>query len=108
VAACEAAASVIMARAKGTSEKMEEWLFSHLGPPMLSPDQVRDAARDVAGVTDFAAKYREVLTLVRADAALGDQLKVNSTPTFFINGRRLPEALAAQYFNVLLELELKR
>ena len=108
VAACEAAASVIMARAKGTSEKMEEWLFSHLGPPMLSPDQVRDAARDVAGVTDFAAQYPEVLKQVRADAALGDQLKVNSTPTFFINGRRLPEALAAQYFNVLLELELKR
>ena len=40
-AACEAAAAVIMARAKGTAEKMEDWLFSHQGPPMLTPDQVK-------------------------------------------------------------------
>jgi uncharacterized membrane protein/protein-disulfide isomerase len=107
-ASCEAAAAVIMAREKGTAEKMEDWLFSHLGPPMLTPEQVRQAARDVAGIQDFDARYQEVLKQVRADAALGDQLKVNSTPTFFINGRKLPEAVAAQYMNALLEIELKR
>ena len=107
-ASCEAAAAVIMAREKGTAEKMEAWLFSHLGPPILTADQVRQAAKDVAGIQDFDARYPEVLKQVRADAALGDQLKVNSTPTFFINGRRLPEAVAAQYFNALLEIELKR
>jgi uncharacterized membrane protein/protein-disulfide isomerase len=107
-AACEAAAAVIMARAKGTAEKMEDWLFSHMGPPILTPDQVKQAARDVAGVQDFDAQYPVVLKQIRADAALGDQLKVNSTPTFFINGRRLPEAVGAQYFDVLLDIELKR
>jgi protein-disulfide isomerase len=107
-ASCEAAAAVIMAKAKGTSEKLEDWLFSHLGPPMLTPDQVKQAARDVAGIQDFDAQYPEVLKQVRADAALGDQLKVNSTPTFFINGRRLPESIAAPYFDALLEIEIKR
>ena len=108
LAACEAAAAVLMAEAKGTSDKMEAWLFSHQGPPILSPQQVRDAARDVAGVADFEAQYQNVLKRVREDAILGEQLKVNATPTFFINGRRLPQALAAQYINVIIEHELKR
>ena len=107
-AACEAAAAVIMARAKGTVDKMEAWLFSHQGPPILSPDQVKEAARDIGGITDFDAQYATVLKEVRADAALGEKVKVNSTPTFFINNRRLPETLAAQYLEVLLEIELKR
>jgi uncharacterized membrane protein len=108
VAACEAAAAVIMARSKGTAEKMEQWLFSHQGPPPLTPEQVRQGAREVAGITDFDAQYPAALTEIRADAALGAKLKVNSTPTFFINGRRLPQAVAAQYMNVLIELELKK
>jgi uncharacterized membrane protein/protein-disulfide isomerase len=107
-AACEAAAAVIMARAKGKVEQMEDWLFTHQGPPILTPEQVKDAARDVAGIADFDAQYLDALKEVREDAALGSQLKVNSTPTFFINGRRLPQALAAQHLNVILEAELKR
>ena len=108
LAACEAAAAVIMAQAKGTSDKMEAWLFSHQGPPILTPAQVKDAARDVAGITDFDAQYPATLKEIRADAALGERLKVNATPTFFINGRRLPQAVEAQYINVLIEIELKR
>jgi uncharacterized membrane protein len=107
-AACEAAAAVIMARAKGTTEKMEDWLFDHQGPPILTPDEVKAAARDVAGVTDFDAQYLTALKEIREDAQLGTQLKVGSTPTFFINGRRLPQTLEPQHLNVLLEIELKR
>jgi uncharacterized membrane protein/protein-disulfide isomerase len=109
VAACEAAAAVIMAQPKGTAQKMEEWLFSHQGPPPLTPAQVKDAARNVAGISDFDAQYPAALKEIRTDAALGERLKVNSTPTIFINGRRLPsQALAPQYINVLIEIELKR
>ena len=107
-AACEAAAAVLMARAKGTAEKMEDWLFTHQGPPILTPEQVKDAARDVGGITDFDAQYLTALKEIREDAALGTQLKVSSTPTFFINGRRLPQTLPPQYLNVILEAELKR
>ena len=108
VAACEAAAAVNMARAKGTSDRLEEWLFANQGPPILSSQQVRDAALSVGGISDFDAQYPQVLKEVRADAVLGEKLKVGSTPTFFINGRKVPEILAAQYFNVLIEVELKR
>ncbi len=108
LAACEAAAAVTMAHAKGTAEKMEDWLFSHQGPPILTPKQVRDAARDVAGITDFDAQYPAALKEIRADAALGERLKVNSTPTFYVNGRLLTQVLPAQFMNALIEIELKQ
>jgi uncharacterized membrane protein/protein-disulfide isomerase len=105
-AACEAAAAVLMARARGTAERMEDWLFDN--QPTLTPDRVKAAARDVAGIPDFDAQYAAALEEIRQDAQLGSQLKVNSTPTFFINGRRLPQTLEPQHLNVLLEIELKR
>jgi protein-disulfide isomerase len=107
-AACEAAAAVLLARPRGTATKMEEWLFANQGPPQLSPAQVKQAARDVADITDFDTQYAAALQEVRTDAVLGGQLKVDSTPTFFINGRRIPQILQAQYFEVLIELELNR
>ena len=107
-AACEAAAAVIMARAKGTADAMEHWLFAHQGPPLLTPDQVREAARTVGGIQDFDAQYPTVLGEVRQDTALGNMVKVNATPTFFINNRRVPQILAPQYFNVLIEIEAQR
>ncbi|HXW04689.1 MAG TPA: vitamin K epoxide reductase family protein [Vicinamibacterales bacterium] len=107
-AACEAAAAVLLARPRGTADRMEEWLFANQGPPQLTPAQVRQAARDVAGIADFDAQYPGALQEIRQDAALGEQLGVNSTPTFFINGRKIPQILQAQYFEVLIELELNR
>ena len=107
-AACEAAAAVLMAEKKGTADKLEAWLFANQGPPHLAPNQVRKAAADVAGITDYDAQYQGVLTQVKADAALGAQLGVKSTPTFFINGRRIPGGLPAAGFEAAIELELKR
>jgi uncharacterized membrane protein/protein-disulfide isomerase len=108
-ASCEASAAVIMAQAKGTSSKLEDWLFTHIGPPMLTSDQVKDAARTVGGITDFDAQYPRVLEQIRVDTGLGGLLKVNGTPTFFINGKRLPaQILAPQYFDFLIQLELQR
>ena len=53
-AACDAAAAVVIARRKndGSAEKLEHWLFSHQGPPLLTPDEVKAAAKDVAGIAD--------------------------------------------------------
>ena len=108
---CEAAAGVIMARAHGTSQKLEDWLFSNLGPPMLTSVQIREAARDIGGVKDFDAQYSKVLEEVRADAAMGAALKVGGTPTFFVNGRRIPTEGGMPQPNVLdaiIQIELKR
>ena len=92
-AACEAAAAFMMATKKGTAEKLETWLFANQGPPHLTRNQVRQAAADIGGITDFDAQYPAVLNEVKADAALGASLGVKSTPTFFINGRRIAGGL---------------
>jgi vitamin-K-epoxide reductase (warfarin-sensitive) len=107
-ASCEAAASVLMAKAKGTSDKLEEWIFSHIGPPALTPAQVKDAARTVGGITDFDAQYARAKEEIKTDAGLGQLLGVKSTPTFYINGRTPTQILPPQYFEVLIQLELQR
>ena len=69
---------------------------------------VREAGKDIGGIADFNGGYAEALKAVRADAVLGGQLGVGSTPTVFLNGRKLgagvvdPAALDA-----LIDLELK-
>ena len=87
-AACEAAVAVRLAREKGKAEAMEEWIFAN--QPALTPASVKKAAATVGGVTDLDARYAATLDLVKADIAQGAQLKVDGTPTFFMNGMRLP------------------
>jgi protein-disulfide isomerase len=46
---------------------------------------------------------------VKTDIALGASVGVNSTPSFFVNGRRIPGGgMPPQYFQGVIELELKR
>jgi uncharacterized membrane protein/protein-disulfide isomerase len=106
-ASCEAAAAVIMAKPKGTAEKLEQWIFSN--QLSLTPDTVKQAAKDIGGIQDFDAQYQTVLQEVKADANLGATLKVSQTPTFYINGRKLigNTITPPQYFDYLIELALK-
>jgi len=106
-ASCEAAAAVIMAKPKGAAEKLEQWIFSNqIG---LTPEAVKSAAKDIGGIQDFDAQYQTVLQEVKADAKLGETLKVSQTPTFYINGRKLigTTITPPQYFDYLIELALK-
>ena len=109
-AACEAAAAVVMAHRKndGSAEKLEHWLFSHQGPPILTPDEVKTAARDVAGIPDFDAKYASTLIEVKNDAGMGAMLGVKSTPTFFINGHILPGGQDPRLIDAVIDLEMRR
>jgi uncharacterized membrane protein/protein-disulfide isomerase len=109
-AACEAAAAVVMAGKKndGSAEKLEHWLFSHQGPPLLTPDDVKKAAREVAGITDFDGKYASTLVEVRNDAGMGVMLGVKSTPTFFINGHIMPGGQDPRLIDAVIDLEMKR
>lgn len=105
-AACDAAAAWIMARGKGRGEAMEDWLYTN--QLLLSPAYVRDGARTVGMITDFAAQYPRVLEEIKADVALGRLLGINSTPTFFVNGVRVVGALAPQYFDMAIAYELRK
>lgn len=103
--ACEAAAAVRMARAKGKGPEMEDWFFTH--QETMTPDKVKEWVRQVAGVTDFDAQYKSVLEQVKAEAKLGRDLNVSGTPTFFVNGIKVPTMRPA-YFDVLIAYELAR
>ena len=105
-AACEAAAAVRMAKAKGKGAQMEEYLFSN--QEKFTPTWIKDAARQVAGITDFDAQYPKVLDQVKADAALGRQLDVQATPTFFINGLKINGGFRPVFFEAVIEHELKK
>jgi protein-disulfide isomerase len=105
-AACDAAVAVRLAREHDRVVPLEEWLFAN--QPSLTPQAVRQAARDVAQVTNFEARYEPVLEQVKADIAYGRQLGVRSTPTFFINGVKVEGALPAQYFDQAIAFELAR
>jgi predicted DsbA family dithiol-disulfide isomerase len=104
-AACDAAAAAVMAKSKGTYDKLTAWLFAN--QETLSPATVRDAAKTVGGITDFDAQYEKALQEVKTDASTGAVLGVTSTPTFFVNGRMLKGGLPAQYFEAAIELELQ-
>jgi uncharacterized membrane protein/protein-disulfide isomerase len=106
LASCEAAAAARAARAKGRGAAMEEWLYTN--HQILTPAAVRQAVAEIGGVTDFDAQYPALINSIKGDIALATILGVKVTPTFFINGVKLEGALPVPYFELALELELKR
>ena len=85
---------------------MEEWLFGHQAD--LSRATVASAVKEVAGVTDFDARYAAVLEEVRKDAQLGTKLGITGTPTFFLNGIRFPDNPRAAHLDAAIAYELKK
>jgi uncharacterized membrane protein/protein-disulfide isomerase len=104
-AACDAAVAVRLARMRNKGEAMEEWLYTH--QPAMTPASVRQAAKDMAGVTDFEEKYSATIASVKSDIALGKQLGIRATPTFFINGVKFDSAIMPQYFDAAIAYELQ-
>ena len=104
--ACEAAVAVRLAREHGRAEPLEQWIFDNQS--RLTPQLVREGARDVGQVTNFDARYATVLEAVKADIAYGRQLGVAATPTFFINGVRISGGLPPVYFDQAIAYELAR
>jgi uncharacterized membrane protein len=107
-AACDAAIAVRLAAQHNRAEELEDWLYTHQAE-MTAPS-VRTWANEKGGVSEaeFSAKYAATLSLVKADVALGNQLRVQSTPTFFVNGVKIDGSLPAQYFDQAIGFELQR
>jgi uncharacterized membrane protein/protein-disulfide isomerase len=104
-AACDSAAAARMARDRGKYDEMAAWLYANQG---ARPEAVRDAAQKMLGVTDFDREYAANLAGIRADVADGGVLNINGTPTYFINGVRLPGAIRPEYFEMAIDIELKK
>jgi uncharacterized membrane protein/predicted DsbA family dithiol-disulfide isomerase len=93
--ACEAAVAARLAKEKNRGAEMEAWLYDNQA--VLSRDTVKAAAREIAGIEDFDARYDAVLAQVREDAQLGVKLGVTGTPTFYLNGIKMPGVRAAHF-----------
>lgn len=108
-AACEAAAAVRIARAQGKAKEheMEAWVFAHQNPP-ASPLEIQGAAQKILGISDFDRQYQQQLPAIRRDIADGVALGINGTPTYFMNGVRLPGNMPPPYFELAIQLELNK
>jgi uncharacterized membrane protein len=105
--ACEAAVAVRLAKEKGKDKELGEYLYQHQDG--MSRDDVKAALRQVAQIdpTAFDQRYDQVLPAVRADAQLGKKLGVDGTPTFFINGIKVP-SLRPAYFDAAIAYALRK
>jgi len=90
---------------------MYNGLFSKQGE--ITKDNLRDKVTEIAqGAGMDVAKFQEcfdgkkTLDAVKADQNEGTALGVNSTPTFFVNGRRLSGAQTPENFKQLIDQEL--
>jgi protein-disulfide isomerase len=103
--ACEGAVAVRLAREKGRGSEMETWLYQNQAE--MSRDRIERAVREIAGVEDFDARYPKVLPDVRKDVQLGQKLEVSGTPTFFLNGVKMPSVRAA-HLDAAIAYELQK
>jgi uncharacterized membrane protein/protein-disulfide isomerase len=103
-AACDSAAAARMARDRGKYEEMAAWLYANQG---ATPEAVRENAQRMLGITDFDREYALKLPEIRSDIADGGVLQVQGTPTYFINGVRVPN-MQAPYFELAITLELEK
>jgi protein-disulfide isomerase len=82
--ACEAAAAVRMARARGRGDAMIRFLIGHVRPP-LQPEEIRSATTEIAGPLDFDAAYARELAGIQKDVSEAVVRHVQFTPSFFLN-----------------------
>ena len=105
-AACDAAAAVRIAKDQGKDkyDEMVEWVYANQA---VSQADLRAAAQRILGITDFEREYALKLPEIRKDIADGGAVGINSTPTYFINGVRLPSGMRPEYVEMAINLELQ-
>jgi uncharacterized membrane protein/protein-disulfide isomerase len=109
-AACEGAAAVRIARAKGKEEEMIDFFFTAPDQQGVTPEAVKAQAEKLLGITDFDRQYQALLPALRQDVADGHAVGVNSTPTYFVNGVNTltPKGwLPPHLFELAIKIELE-
>lgn len=102
-AACESAAAARLAKEQGKYDEMVDWIYANQGKTKA---ELRAAVQRILGVADFDREYARILPGIRQDIADGGALGISSTPTYFINGVRIP-ALQPSAFEYAIRLELE-
>ena len=107
-AACEEAVAIRLAREKGKDKELEAVLFDKQSFSLTRGDIVK-MLDEVAKVpeSEYNARYAATIDAVRADSQLGTKLGVTGTPTFFLNGIRMPTIRPA-HFDAAIAYELEK
>ena len=106
--ACAAAAAVRIARDTSAEKaaEVENWIWAN--QQTLTRASVKAAAERILQITDFDRRYDQKLPDIRRDIADGGALRIDSTPTMFINGVRVEQILPPGYFEQAIQLELAK
>jgi len=106
VHACQAAVAYECAAAQGKSQEYSRTLFQNQSA-LDTPSLVGYAARLGLDQREFERCLASpaAVAKVAADVAAGAAAGVESTPTFFINGRRVPGSLRPEHFQYALAIE---
>lgn len=104
--ACQAAVAYECAAAQGKSQEYYRTLFQNQSS-LDEPSLVGYAARLGLDQGEFERCLASpaAAAKVAADVAAGAAAGVESTPTFFINGRRVPGSLRPEHFQYALAIE---
>jgi protein-disulfide isomerase/uncharacterized membrane protein len=109
-AACDAAKAVVCAQAQGKFAPVYETLFENQDSLKATPPA--EVAAAVPGLDANALKTcmagTETQTRIAADLEEGERLGIQSTPTFFLNGRKIEGAYPFPVWIKLIERELVR
>ena len=89
-----------------------DWIFEHQSE--ITPENLKDKVLDFAkgdknldlGKVSACAVAPEPRAEVDRSMAIGDSLHLDSTPTFFINGRRLVGSIALENLKMVVEHEI--
>jgi protein-disulfide isomerase len=105
---CDASVAYRAAVDRGKGEAMEQWIFDN--QQTLTTENIRQAAKTIAGITDFEREIGLKMPGIKKDTSDGGALQINSTPTFYINGVKLPTSqwLNPEYFDYAIQLEFKK
>src|SRR5690606_9211674 len=106
VHACEAAAAYECAASQGKAKEYARMLFENQSA-LDRPSLVGYAARLGLDQSEFERCLASpaAAAKVAADVAIGAKVGVESTPTFFINGRRVPGSLRPEHFQYAFAIE---
>jgi protein-disulfide isomerase len=100
-----AAMAVLAANAQGKFKEMHELLFAR--SPAHKREDVIGYARELGlDAAKFEADYAAASAQVDKDLQQGNNLKVESTPTLFFNGRQYTGPHDAKYFGMWIEEEV--
>ena len=107
--ACKAAAAAICADEQGHFKRFADLLFAR--QDALEPEKVREYADEVGldlAAYDKCVASAETAARITADVAAGQRSGVVSTPTFFMNGRKIEGNMPFENWLMGLAVELDK